>query len=32
MNTGDEIKLIAESDDGETVRLDFVEFIPVADR
>jgi hypothetical protein len=29
VNTGDEIKLVAESDDGEHVRLDFIEFIPV---
>ena len=26
---GDEIKLVAEADRPETVRLDFIEFIPV---
>jgi len=28
VNSGDEIKLVAQSDQQETVRLDFVEFIP----
>ena len=29
VNKGEEIRVVAESDNEETVRLDFIEFIPI---